>query len=496
MKTVLSAFLFFILILISAILPVYASAPMPAAEINYDAVDSYITAQMQKHDFKGVSLAVISGGEIVYQKGYGSSGASRPMTAQTPMYIGSVSKSFTAVAIAQLYELGKLAFSDPVQKHLPWFEVDDPQASSQITISHLLHHTSGLSEAGFPVRLSETASIEEGVRALRTAKLTAPVGTTFQYFNNGYDILACIIEKVSGLSYAEYVQQFIFTPLEMTHTTTDVAAARSWGLSQGYSRFYGFSIPRRQPHRLFEIPAGYIISSVEDMAHYTIALMNQGAYGNTRILKPETTALLFIPIQGYGMGWFVETGHIYHGGANETFRTYVDMYPKKGIGFVLLINQGYLLDHYTSMEQMASGVRLLVQGFNPPSISNAVSPRLIGLGGLLLVLILLVVHTRNFLALRDWQTRAARWSPSRRWVDIAISFLIPMGITAIILWQLQGFFGYRFNIVLQTTYIFTALPDIGLLILLGTLPDIAQGFIKLYLYFKAGFARTGRSTAG
>jgi CubicO group peptidase (beta-lactamase class C family) len=133
--------------------------------------------------------------------------------------------------VAQLIEQGKIKLNEPVQTYIPWFKVADEEASKTITISHLLHHTSGLSEAGFTVILPDDATNEDAVRALASATLTAPVGTTFQYFNLGYDVLAVVIQNVSGMTYDEYIQKNILDPLEMTHTYTDPELAWARAIS-------------------------------------------------------------------------------------------------------------------------------------------------------------------------------------------------------------------------------------------------------------------------
>ena len=169
-----------ILLLLSLSLP-GAAAPVAAGEVDAAALDAAITAQMSKHGLPGVALAVVEGGQIVYLKGYGSAGGGRPMTAQTPMLIGSQSKSFTALAIAQLAEAGKLDLDAPVRTYIPWFRVADEDASARITLDHLLHHTSGLSDAGYGVVLPDDASRGAG-RALaggrtpdRAGRRAAPV---------------------------------------------------------------------------------------------------------------------------------------------------------------------------------------------------------------------------------------------------------------------------------------------------------------------------------
>jgi len=90
-----------------------------------------------------------------------------------------------------------------------------------------------------------------------------------------------------------------------------------------------------------------------------MAMDNAGFYKGNQLLTVKGMDMLFAPVQGYGMGWFVEPGHIYHGGANETFKTYVNIFPLREIGIVLLINQGYMLDHYISAPQIFEGVKPL-----------------------------------------------------------------------------------------------------------------------------------------
>ena len=473
--------LLFVLVLCLAAwaLPVEAEAGSSSG-LDADALDAYISGQMEKHGIQGISIVVTSKTEILYLKGYGTAGHDRSMTPQTPMYIGSQSKSFTGLAVAQLVEQGKIKLSEPVQTYIPWFRVADAEASKTITIHHLLHHTSGLSESGFTTILPDDATNEEAVCALATAQLTAPVGSTFQYFNVGYDVLAVVIQNVSGVTYEEYIRKNIFDPLEMTHTYTDPELARANGLSQGYSRFFGFVVPQKQPHRNYEVSAGYIISTAEDMAHYAIMLNNDGMYKGRRVLSSKGMDMLFAPVNGYGMGWFVSPEHINHGGANETFKTFVDLYPLRKIGIVLLINQGYMFDHYISAPQVFNGVEAIVLGRTPPPLTRGWSVKYIGWGLGLFVLGLIALHTRNFLSLRGWTERAKNWSTLRKIWDVALSFLIPTVILFIVYTQLKAFYGYRLNLTYQLIIMSRTLGDITVLMIVGSLPDYVQGFVKLF----------------
>ena len=451
-----------------------------SGSIDFASIDTYIQGQMRKHGLQGVSLAITENDQIVYLQGYGTAGNNQPMTAQTPMYIGSQSKSFAGLAIAQLIQAGKVELNTPVVDYIPEFSIADPEATQKITIYHLLHHISGLSEAGFTEVLPEESTPQDLVVALQKAELTAPIGSTFQYFNYGYSLLSIVIENVSGMSYEAYLQENIFNPLDMNNTFTSPEKAQEYGLSQGYSRFFGFTVPARQPHRVYDLASGYLISTAEDLAHYSIALLNNGVYEGNQLVPDNRFQMIFQPFKGYGMGWFIGANRIYHGGANETFRTELELFPSRNIGVVLLTNQGYMMDHFISAPQMINGVRAIVLGQGAPAVSTGWSVRVIGylLGVLVLGLILLSV--KNFRDLSTWRERSKSWSTGKRIWDVAISFIIPTVILVVVLSQIKGFFGTRFNWTYQILLMFRTLPDIAILMIVGSVPDYVQGFIKLF----------------
>lgn len=289
-----------------------------------------------------------------------------------------------------------------------------------------------------------------------------------------------IVQNASGMKYEDYIRQFIFDPLEMTRTYTDPDVARENGLSQGYSRLFGFTIPQRQPHRVYEVGAGYIISTAEDLAHYSMAMDNAGYYKDKSLLSLKAMDMLFYAENGYAMGWFVEQGHIFHGGANETFKTYVDIYPLRDMSIVLLINQGYLFDHYISAPQIFEGVESIVLGRTPPPISEGWSVKHIGWLLFLFVFALGAFQARNLLSLRGWGERARTWSMRKRVWDTAVSFLIPTIILVAVFSGIKAFFGYRFNFTYQIINMTSMLTDIAILMFVGSVPDYVQGFVKLY----------------
>jgi CubicO group peptidase (beta-lactamase class C family) len=456
---------------------VYQASAAPDKRADFQELDAIIAAQMQKHGLPGVSLAIIEGNEIVYLQGYGMAGRNRPMTPQTPMFIGSQSKSFTALAIAQLVERGKLQLDAPVQAYIPWFQVADAGVSEKITVRHLLQHTSGLSDAGYSLILSDDASLEEAVRSLSQARLTAPVGTTHQYFNLGYSILAYLIEIASGQSYEGYLQEHILSPLGMSNTTADPQSAQ--GIAQGYSRLFGFVFPMAQPVPEYGIGAGYIVSTAEDMARYAIAMKNGGA----GLVSPQTMRQIFTPGPGaYGFGWWIHDngGKIFHGGANETFATDVNIYPRADRGFVLLINQGHQFDHFVSAAQLRDTLEAVTLGRKPPPVSEGWSVRWPGWGLGLLTLGLGFMHLRNLIGLRGWRERARQMPVDKRIWDIGLSFLIPTVILVVVLSQVKAFYGYRFNLWPTLANLRFVMPDVFILMLVSILPDYFQGFFKLF----------------
>ena len=172
---------------------------------------------------------------------------------------------------------------------------------------------------------------------------------------------------------------------------------------------------------------------------------------------------------------------IYHGGANETFRTDLNLYPDNDLGFVLLVNIGHQLDHYISSPQLTGAVEAALFGVAPAPLSQGWSVRWVGWGVGLLVLGLLVLHTYNFVHLTGWHARTRSMSLVKVTFDIAISFVIPTAILIFVFSQIKAFYGYRFNLWPTMVMLPRATPDVFILMLVGSLPDYIQGFMKLSL---------------
>jgi len=446
----------------------------------YSELDKLITSQMKKHNLKGISLSIVDGNEISYSKGYGKTAKGKSMTQDTKMFIGSVSKSFTALAIAKLVDEGKLSFEDPVQTHIKWFRTADEEASKKITINTLLRHTSGLSEAGYSVYLPNNTSLEEAVRSLKSAKLTAGVGEKHQYFNMGYTILGYIIEVVSGQKYCDYIDEKILQPLGMKNSSANPEKFADF--PEGNTRLFGFNFPMRQPIPKYGIPAGYIISTADDMAKYALAMKDI----NKSIVSPEIMKQMFKPGPGsYGYGWGIyDSGtKISHGGANETFHTSINIYPFKNKAFVLLINQGYQVDHFISGPQIKKTIESFLLDKTKVPISEGWPVVRFGWFIGLITLILLLLRIKLVVGFKKWKVRALKMSKVKLITNIAFSFIIPTLIFFLIITQIKGFYGYRFNLIPTMIMMPIVLPDIFILMIVGILPDYIEGIFKIISYF-------------
>jgi CubicO group peptidase (beta-lactamase class C family) len=374
-----------------------ASAKPASTGASYEAIDAYVAEQMRRLNIPGASLAIVEGDRIVHRRNFGRArpGGDAPTT-QTPFFIGSVGKSITALAVMQLVEAGKVELDAPVQRYLPWFRVADPRASSQtpalapersagasVTVRHLLNQTSGLPMLRGEVALTEfddrPDAAELQVRALATLKIGRPVGSKWEYSNLNYNVLGLIVEAAGGEPYAEYIQKHILNPLEMTHTYTDRAAAKRDGLAMGYRLWFGRPVPAGElPVPRGSLAAGQHISCAEDMAHYLIAHLNGGRYGDARVLSAAGIEELHrgvaeyrlgsIASGRYGMGWFEQDldgiKTYAHGGNVPDFSAFIALVPEQKKGVTVLFNA----DPYgfpAITEEVGMGLTALLAGQEP-----------------------------------------------------------------------------------------------------------------------------------
>ena len=357
------------------------AAEARAGAPDISGIDAFVGEQVQRHGIPGLALALVEGDRIVHLRGYGKADETgRTVTPQTPFIVASVSKPMTALAVMQLVEAGKVELDAPVQRYLPAFRVADPAASQQITLRHLLQHTSGIPNTACDTRV-DAETLEQYVAELQTVELAAPVGTRHTYCSGNYNVLGRIVEAVSGQAFGDYMRQHVFAPLEMRHSFTSEQEARQDGLAQGYRWIFGRLVPFHERYNTSQLPSGYMIASAEDMAHFLVAQLNGGRFGSTSVLSPEGIAAMQAPgvstgadEETYGLGW--ETGAlggvptVSHVGAHPDAHTLAFIQPETRRGAVLLINANAWLPSFGTFTEIEEGVARLLAGQEPAAASS------------------------------------------------------------------------------------------------------------------------------
>jgi D-alanyl-D-alanine carboxypeptidase len=311
-----------------------------------DRVDDYVKAQMQRAHIPGVSLAVVRGGKVVRSAGYGLANVELGVRATPGTVYGvlSVSKQFTAAAILMLVEEGKISLDDRLSRYLP----DTPPAWSEITIRHLLTHTSGIRDytdvPGWFETIRLDRSPEDLLKPTKTFPLQFRPGDSFRYCNGGYYLLGMILEKMSGRSYADFLQERIFQPLGMKATRVEdvkrIVSQRASGYHWEDDALQ--NAPFVSPTQKWA--AGAALSSVEDLARWDAALYTE------KLLKRQTLQQMWTPARlnngqeapyGFGNELDMDRGHraAGHQGGGLAYNATLLRYPDDRLTVIVLCNQ-------------------------------------------------------------------------------------------------------------------------------------------------------------
>jgi CubicO group peptidase (beta-lactamase class C family) len=307
-----------------------------------DRVDDYVAGQMDAHRIPGVSLMIIQDGKPVKTAAYGLANLELnvPVKPETVFEIGSITKQFTAAGILLLAQDGKLSVDDRITAHLPGV----PSTWTNITIRHLLTHTSGIKSYtgldGFALTKHLTQAQFIG-RIGREPMEFAP-GESWKYCNTGFSLLGYIIENVSGKNYWDFMSERVFRPLGMNATTNRLPSLIIPNRASGYEQTNGVHINR--DYDLTEVfSAGAIVSTVGDLAKWNAAVDGEA------LLSAATKAQMWTPMKlnsgkptRYGFGWFVDTldGHknIGHSGSTSGFSASIQRFPDDKLAVIILTN--------------------------------------------------------------------------------------------------------------------------------------------------------------
>jgi CubicO group peptidase (beta-lactamase class C family) len=314
----------------------------------------------------GLAVAVVKGGSVVFSKGYGvrELGKPAPVDDHTLFAIGSTTKAMTAALIGMLVDEKKVAWDDPVTRHLPWFASSDPYLTHEITVRDLLTHRAGLGNADYLWygQSTEPRTILERVRLLPPAY---SLRASFIYQNVMYAAAGAVVEAASGRPWAEMMRTRIFEPLGMSETIATAATlSQQPNVAQPHFTIAG-KVTRIENASVDGVaPAGSVWSSVHDMSKWSAMLLAGGKAGSRVLLAPGTVEELFTPQamvtaeafyptarltkpkwRTYGLGWFQQDyrGRAvdYHTGSIDGMVAIHGLLRDERAGVVVLAN----LDH-------------------------------------------------------------------------------------------------------------------------------------------------------
>ncbi|MCI4061162.1 beta-lactamase family protein [Micromonospora sp. R77] len=314
----------------------------PVAALTPTAIDGYLRKAADSTGLPGMSAVVTHRDRVVHATGLGRDASGRPVTADTPMRVASVSKSFTAAAVMTLVDEGRVVLDRPVATYLPEFRMADPRAA-RITVRQLLNQTSGLSDRTVDIGATQRATTLAGyLAALRPGTLAGEPGARWEYCNVNYDVAARLVEVVDGRDFPVAMRERVFGRLGMAGSAVGDRVVRP---ADGFVSVYGAWVPRTELPG-FRGGAGGVVTTASDLGRW---LISQAGYGPP-VVTPGSLAVLHEPPRGadYAMGWGEEVvaGRklLVHSGNLFTYTAVQAVDPATGFGFAVLTNSASLHD--------------------------------------------------------------------------------------------------------------------------------------------------------
>lgn len=350
-----------ILTAIGIFISIYSNSQNAVPAFITDSLDMYVERALGEWQMPGVAVLVVKDGQVVVQKGYGflENGKPEKVDENTLFMIASNTKAFTGTALAMLENEGKCSFDDKVQKYLPDFTMKDPWVAANITLTDIVSHRVGMEtfQGDFMYWESDLTS-DEVMQKFGMIKPQYDFRTKWGYCNAGFLVAGECIEKISGLNWEQFIRERIVNPLEMTRTlvmTSETAGATN--LAAAHTMVDGnlVVIPHCQIDNI--APAASISSSVSDMSHWVIALLDSGYYKGKEVIPYDAIKKAQYPrsiirkaghpfntahYSLYGMGWdlmdYEGREIVSHTGGVDGFVTSVTLLPEENLGIVVLTN--------------------------------------------------------------------------------------------------------------------------------------------------------------
>jgi len=357
---------FVVLVFAASASPAWAQSAAPAASARaadpFASLDAYIEKARRDWQVPGLAIAIVRNDSVIFARGYGvrEYGKNEPVDEHTLFAIASTSKAFTVAALGMLVDEGRIHWDDPVRKHLPDFELQDPYVTRHVTIRDLLTHRVGVARED-NVWIASPFDRREIIRRLRHLDQVNSFRHGYSYNNLMYMVAGEVVAAAADTSWDAFVEERLFRPLGMTRTTSrfDVVQTRD-NVSSSHILSDGKIIVMDRRNYDALGPAGSIFSSVWEMAQWIRLHLNGGVYEGKRLLKRETIEEMHTPqvvmridsvtkrmfptqnFSAYGLGWRLQDYHgrkvVQHTGSVNYTRTQVGMIPSEGIGVVAIAN--------------------------------------------------------------------------------------------------------------------------------------------------------------
>lgn len=333
------------------------------AEIDFAKLDAYIKKSLEEHELPGLAIGIVKGQDVIFQKGYGirKEGETAPVTTNSMFAIASISKAFSASALAILEKDGKLDFNAKVRSYLPEWRLHDSCVSEQFIVSDLLCHRSGLKTFdGDLLWYGTNYSRDEIIRRIRFLPLTYEPRIQFGYQNIMYITAGQLIPAVSDQSWDAYVKKNLLEPIGMLRTTSSISE---------YTESQDIAFPhvkgqnkKGKLNPLFNYDnsgaTAALNSNVVDMTKWIRLWLNDGVYHGdtvipTRHIKRAHQVYTSLPVssrdmemgtnfKGYGQGWFLMDYYglrvAHHGGGLPGYISKICLVPNEDLGFIILTN--------------------------------------------------------------------------------------------------------------------------------------------------------------
>lgn len=430
-------------------------------------VSDYVRQQLERNRVIGGALGIVHRDKLIYSEGFGAAdrGRNDTPTEKTVYFAASITKALTATAVWQLHEQGKLDIDKPVQTYIPWFEFENSDLSSKVTLKHLLTHSAGgigswETDGLVFAHRDAKDSLESYVRQFRKVRLSEVPGQSGSYCNGCFDALGLVIEYVSGMSYYDYMRQNVFEPLGMKDTKfgPSLDEFEDTRLATEYTWFLTRKLPIKRSYEEFgraQDPDGGAYSTIEDMGKF---ISFQLGYANQKLLEPrsmEESQIGFVATEmgdafytpsGFEVKELHQTKVYYKTGDGIGSSTVILYMPDRELGISLMIGEM----RPEIQLPIAEGAASILLGYDPEPVDSPLTfMKLIGI-----VSIGLIVLSGLFTAL--FLRRVLSKKLHSKSVPRLIFSLFGWGAAAVSLWLLiltvrpssMGIYGYPYDLAI------------------------------------------------